>query len=317
VLKFLDIPELKSQCINFLQEKVETNDRYLMPIWEEVKKRQICHELMVVISAKAAMSFQHIFKERKFLNLDVDELVMLLSSDDIVIESELDVFETVVQWLLFDWENRKVFTNEVMYSVRFGLLTPLQLTQISQSPKLAKSTLCPHEYSELLAYGSVKPMIDDGLAFSIVNESYKSNPEELRKWVDSTGIKAPRERCHTNPSSCSKIFSVPNDIRGPRLGLHQSFALHPTTNNLSHNAPKSFNHETSTNSNSNSFGLSSTATDNNLFDRRSKLPLRPSSKQRDGDKGPHFDGLVDTLGQPMNEQDIHNVGQGHWRNRNP
>lgn len=87
-IKFFSVflSELKSQCVNYLQEKVETNDPHLMALWDEVKKRPNCQDLMVVISAKAALSFQHIFKEKKFLNLDVDELVMLLSSDDIVIE---------------------------------------------------------------------------------------------------------------------------------------------------------------------------------------------------------------------------------------
>lgn len=78
--------------------------------------------------------------------------------------SELDVFDTAIQWLLHSWENRKVFTNEVIHSVRFGLLTPLQLTQIAHSPELAKGATFPHEYPELLQYGSVKSMIDDGLA---------------------------------------------------------------------------------------------------------------------------------------------------------
>ncbi len=68
---------------------METNDPQLMALWDEVKKRPSCKELMVVVSAKAALSFQHIFKAKKFLNLEVDELVMLLSSDDIVIERYL------------------------------------------------------------------------------------------------------------------------------------------------------------------------------------------------------------------------------------
>jgi len=72
--------------VKFLKEKVETNDRYLMNLWEDVKQRPNCQELMSVISAKAAASFQHIYQERQFHKLDVDELVMLLSSDDIVID---------------------------------------------------------------------------------------------------------------------------------------------------------------------------------------------------------------------------------------
>jgi hypothetical protein len=80
-----------------------------------------------------------------------------------LLKSELDVFNTAVQWLLHSWDNRKIFTNEVINTVRFGLLTALQLTQIAHSTGENGAT---KEYPELLAYGSVKAMIDDGLAYT-------------------------------------------------------------------------------------------------------------------------------------------------------
>jgi len=73
-------------CLSFLQSKVETKSSQLMALWEEVKARPICFELMNVLILKAAISFPEIYKSGQFLQMDVEELIMLLSSDEIVIE---------------------------------------------------------------------------------------------------------------------------------------------------------------------------------------------------------------------------------------
>lgn len=102
----------------------------------------------------------------------------------------MDVYDSAVTWLIHDWKNRKIHTNRIMSTVRFGLLSPLQLTQINLCPELNK-VKSEKDYNQILAFGTVKSMIDDGLAYSILEESYKNQPEELKKWVDKTGVKAP------------------------------------------------------------------------------------------------------------------------------
>jgi len=105
----------------------------------------------------------------------------------------MDVYDSAVTWLIHDWKNRRIHTNKIMSSVRFGLLSPLQLTQINLCPELNK-VKSEKDYNQILAFGTVKSMIDDGLAYSILEESYKNQPEELKRWVDKTGVKAPVPR---------------------------------------------------------------------------------------------------------------------------
>jgi len=50
-----------------------------------------------------------------------------------------------------------------MSAVRFGLLSPLELTQIAHSPEMSKNEEL-RDYGEVLSYGNVKALIDDGLA---------------------------------------------------------------------------------------------------------------------------------------------------------
>lgn len=107
----------------------------------------------------------------------------------------MDVYESAVNWLLHDWKNRKLHTNKMMSAVRFGLLSPLQLTQINLCPELDK-VKNEKDYNQILTYGTVKSMLDDALAYSILGESYKSQPEELRRWMEKTGIKGPAPRAY-------------------------------------------------------------------------------------------------------------------------
>ncbi|CAL8073824.1 unnamed protein product [Orchesella dallaii] len=116
--KYLGIRELEFQCVTFLEKKVEASDPDLLTMWDEVKKRQGSFpELVRIIASKLASSYHEIYSARRFLHMEVDELFMLLSSNDISIES-----------------------------------------------------------------------------YSIFEESYKSQPEELNKWVQKTAMKAPAPR---------------------------------------------------------------------------------------------------------------------------
>jgi hypothetical protein len=72
----------------------------------------------------------------------------------------LDVYDAAARWLLFDWERRRAFTVPVMSCVRFGLLTPLQLTQIRGNS--GEGAEIP-EYVNIFSSGPVKKLLEDGL----------------------------------------------------------------------------------------------------------------------------------------------------------
>lgn len=79
-------------------------------------------------------------------------------SFDYVTFSELDVYDAAARWLLYNWELRKPYTVDMMSTVRFGLLTPLQLTQIRHS---AEMTALP-DYPQIFTFPEVRKMVEDG-----------------------------------------------------------------------------------------------------------------------------------------------------------
>ena len=62
-------------------------------------------------------------KSNEFLALHVDELVEILSSDDLNVKNEEIVFDAILRWINHDPENRKQYIINLLKCVRLGLLS--------------------------------------------------------------------------------------------------------------------------------------------------------------------------------------------------
>lgn len=69
-----------------MQEKVESEDPKLIKLWEEANLRPKTKELISILSVKLTTLFPKLYKTKQFLKLDVNELVTLLDSVDVVID---------------------------------------------------------------------------------------------------------------------------------------------------------------------------------------------------------------------------------------
>ncbi|CAG7828799.1 unnamed protein product, partial [Allacma fusca] len=98
-----------------------------------------------------------------------NELMTLIDSDEVKIQSELQIYDTALRWLLYDWNVRSEFAVVVMRCVRFGLLSPQQLTQIEHCAEAANTP----DYCKIYCIPEIKKMLQDGLTFSILRENYK------------------------------------------------------------------------------------------------------------------------------------------------
>ncbi|GAB6020064.1 hypothetical protein CHUAL_002803 [Chamberlinius hualienensis] len=89
-----------------------------------------------------------------FLLLDVDELCLILSSDELETYNELMVFRYAMRWLKFELDERSVEADRVLRCVRFGLIKPRDLVKCHakclELGFLEIPSLCAHLYSGLL-----------------------------------------------------------------------------------------------------------------------------------------------------------------------
>jgi hypothetical protein len=69
----------------------------------------------------------------------------------------MEVFMSAVRWLTHDWQHRKLYTDDVMVCIRFGLLAPWELIDIQRNPTNP-------EFILVTSFTEVKKLVEDGLA---------------------------------------------------------------------------------------------------------------------------------------------------------
>ncbi|XP_077292532.1 kelch-like protein 15 [Arctopsyche grandis] len=101
------IDELKKYCYSYLETVCRTNRKVSQ------KNEKIDDYLLD--------NFLKITKHQTFLNMSADDVKRLLSSDDLQVSSEEQVFEGLSQWVKHDFINRKNHLYSLMKCIRFPL----------------------------------------------------------------------------------------------------------------------------------------------------------------------------------------------------
>ncbi|CAG7825882.1 unnamed protein product [Allacma fusca] len=211
---FLEIPDLMDECWKFMSEAMQNNDPIILQLYEQAKCPKF-KQLRSVLSAKLTEMFDVLYKSRQFLSLDLDDFIVILDSDEVNIQSELDIFHAA----------SRQHTVRLMKCVRFGLLTSLQLTQIRHCPEVSNMT----DYSQIFSFSEVKDMLNDGLTYAIFLDNFESNSEELNKWLDWSNVNHPRKRnclkgAATNLGLQDPKTSVVSGVASKHISIHSNFS---------------------------------------------------------------------------------------------
>ncbi|XP_067122148.1 kelch-like protein 10 [Centruroides vittatus] len=118
--KFL-INKLVDICCAFLIDNI--NDQNCIVIWKCAKQYNYRH-----MEAKALkylmINFIDIQKERRYLEISLDEIITILKKEELNVKHEESVWEGVLIWIDHDPDNRSKYINQLMRCVRFGLINP-------------------------------------------------------------------------------------------------------------------------------------------------------------------------------------------------
>ncbi|XP_017788462.1 PREDICTED: LOW QUALITY PROTEIN: uncharacterized protein LOC108571007 [Habropoda laboriosa] len=184
--QYLEIKELEEQCWAFIDnDELFTEDTAFLLYLEAKKIRNTA--VMELMVPRIMKFFLMLVGTKDFLELSMDELCLLLKSNYISVNSEMEVLMSAVRWLMYDWENRKQYMLDVLKCIRFGLIAPWQLVDVKRNPENP-------EFMELMSYPEVQKMVDDGLAFVIIKYWYGNQTEDYYHWIDLLGLSEPTNR---------------------------------------------------------------------------------------------------------------------------
>ena len=117
---YLLLPGLKTMVSDFLEERVTTQNcvfnYYFADKYECVELKAKCCE---VINS----DFSVVMETGDFLNLDVKQVMEWVSSDDVIVNAEEDIFSGIVTWVSHNKSEREKHFPELLHQVRLPFVS--------------------------------------------------------------------------------------------------------------------------------------------------------------------------------------------------
>ncbi|GAB1294728.1 Kelch-like protein 18 [Apodemus speciosus] len=141
---FLQLQSIKDACCTFLRERLHPKNC--------LGVRQFAETMMCAVLYDAANSFIHqhfveVSLSEEFLALPLEDVLELVSRDELNVKSEEQVFEAALAWVRYDREQRGPCLPELLSNIRLPLCRPQFLSDRVQQDDLVR---CCHKCRDLV-----------------------------------------------------------------------------------------------------------------------------------------------------------------------
>uniref|UniRef100_H3ADM7 Kelch like family member 2 n=1 Tax=Latimeria chalumnae TaxID=7897 RepID=H3ADM7_LATCH len=146
----LQLQDIKKTCCEFLESQLHPTNCLGIRAFADM---HACTELLNHANTYAEQHFSDVVLSEEFLNLGIEQVCSLISSDKLTIPSEEKVFEAVISWVNHDKEVRQEYMAHLMEHVRLPLLSREYLVQRVEEEALVKnSSACKDFLIEAMKY---------------------------------------------------------------------------------------------------------------------------------------------------------------------
>ncbi|XP_036935620.1 kelch-like protein 40b [Acanthopagrus latus] len=136
VANVYQIPSIFTVCVSFLQKRLSLSN--CLAIFR-LGLMLDCPRLAVSARNYACERFQLISRDEDFLQLQPSELAAILTNDNLNVETEEAVFETLMSWVSRDAENREKELPDLLDCIRLRLVNEDYLKEKVEKHKLISS----------------------------------------------------------------------------------------------------------------------------------------------------------------------------------
>mmetsp|Transcript_6675 Transcript_6675/g.15388 ORF Transcript_6675/g.15388 Transcript_6675/m.15388 type:complete len:742 (-) Transcript_6675:101-2326(-) len=144
----LGVSGLKDTCYFHLMKDLKPSNALRM---RHLGKTLECHELLDAANRFIMHDFVSVSKSQSFNDLSEDALYEIIGSDDLFVESEKVIFDSVIRWVEFNEVNRSSSLLRLMGQIRFGLL-PLDVLakKVAAAPLIHKHLASNPQWQAML-----------------------------------------------------------------------------------------------------------------------------------------------------------------------
>jgi len=132
----LQLKEIQDACCEFLKKQLDPTNCLGIKSFADT---HACTDLLHVADLFALHNFQDVKDSEEFMLLPLDQLCEIIASDELNVDSEEDVFLSVMKWVRFNIGERKFCLKEVLKHVRLPLLNARFLVGVVSADMLIKN----------------------------------------------------------------------------------------------------------------------------------------------------------------------------------
>ncbi|CAH8642062.1 unnamed protein product [Schistosoma mattheei] len=132
----LQLTEIQDVCCEFLKRQLDPSNCLGIRAFADT---HACRGLLRVADRFTHLNFLEVVESEEFLLLPVSHLVDILSSDDLNINSEEQVYYSVMRWMHHNLSDRRPYLSYLLEHVRLPLLSPKFLVGTVSTDLLVRS----------------------------------------------------------------------------------------------------------------------------------------------------------------------------------
>lgn len=130
--QYLEIDELEMHCWTYMDDEERFTEETAFYLYKEA--REMNHSLIKnLMVQRICKFFLTLVSSLDFLELEYDEVCELLTMSTIGVNSEIEILFAGFRWVNHDWQRRNKFIYDIISCVRFTLMSPMQLVQLSMA----------------------------------------------------------------------------------------------------------------------------------------------------------------------------------------
>lgn len=121
----MQLHEVVEACSRFLAHQLHPSNCLGIAAFAE---HQTCISLLHEANAYTSQNFMQVIRNQEFLQLNMEQMINLLSNDDLNVNSEEHIYHALMSWIEYDSTMRKPLIGRLLAYVKLPLLSPEFLT---------------------------------------------------------------------------------------------------------------------------------------------------------------------------------------------
>ena len=151
---FFHLKSVKAACCEFVKKRLSVHEALATRLFAE---QLMCHDLVAAADRFIAKHFARIATTHEFLTLASGDLAALLAIDELNVDGEEQVYESLIRWVKHDEEKRAATLADLLKLVRLPLASANYLVERIANEQLVRQSLKARDLLDEAIYYHLLP----------------------------------------------------------------------------------------------------------------------------------------------------------------